>query len=286
MNKALTIILTVSVVSQFALAAGAAKPAKGNRRVASRQVASQPNSGSLRTTGQTDSGAKEWEARIGLAGGFAKLNSSDGKEQAARDSGKTNNTAYGAVTGEVTAFKYFGAELEGYYGFGTTTTATSVDKILGTSTTTERKLKQYGGMADLQGRYAFDLGRVRVIPKAGAGFGILDIQSEGSNETKLTGLYAVGGVEVHLLPELYISGDYSRSITANGSLTASGAAASVDAADAKFDRIRAGAYYRVTKQFTAGSQYVRRTLSTTATAGTASTTETTNQFLAALLFNF
>ncbi len=284
MNKALTIFLTLTTITSMAFAeTSTGKPAKP-KRWASRKPASQ-ESGNLRTSGETKSSPKEWEVRIGITGGFAQLNSSDGKEQAARDATNIKNTVYGGIDAQLSAWKYLGAEVEGYYGFGSTATQTSLDKVTGATTSSDRKLTQYGGMGDVQGRYPFSVGGIRIIPRAGLGFGLLDTSDSSTatgSETYLTGLYATGGADIHLLPEIYLSADYSRSVSASGtvSTTSGGQTKSLDGTSPNFDRIRVGAYYRVTRDFTVGSQYLRRTLTLSGN------TETTNQFLGAFLVNF
>jgi hypothetical protein len=256
------------------------------KRVASRK----PATSDLRATGQTPRAKKSWDLRVGIAGGYAQLNTNDPQAQSVRNATSTNNTIFGTIGADLTAWKYFGVNVEGYYGKGGSGSKTVFNEFASTVTTTKYSLSQYGGMADAGGRYPFWLGRVKLIPRAGVGFGILDLTSSAAitggsandgTETRLTGAYATAGLEIDLLPELYLTTDYARSFAASGTVTATadGTGTASAAGSPRFDRLRAGIYYRVTSRFTVGTEYLRRTLTT-------STTETSNQFLGSVGVSF
>lgn len=273
------------VAAPTAIAAQPAKPARlakapaKARRLASREPV---RGGSLRADGRLPRERKEWEARVALVGGFAQLNSSDGAEQSARDKASFKNGAYGGLQADVTVAKYLGAEVEGFFGQGATRSLTSVDRVTGTISTSDRQLRQLGGMGAALGRLPLWIGNVKIVPKAGVGYGYLKLDGNGpqGEDSKLTGAYGTIGFDVSLTSDLLVSADYARSFASSGETSTSAADAS------HFDRIRAGAYYRVAEPVLVGGQYLRRTLSLTGTSGSQEVTETSNQFLGALMIVF
>ncbi|MBI4402979.1 MAG: hypothetical protein HY537_02385 [Deltaproteobacteria bacterium] len=225
---------------------------------------------------------KEVEFRLGLLGGIAK------------DQSISDSIYQFGLAGDLRA-TYFRMELDGYYGFLPAKTENiSFENIRIESKTSTQ---QYGGMFDLNGQLPFFTGKVKWIPKLGAGYGlhvskttaeefIDDVPINTNTTTQIHGPYVTAGLEIDIASLFILMGDYARTL---GSL---GTSAKIDpliegepAKSAQFERIRAGLYFRLADHFIVGGQFVRRAtefkISNAETTYTSSTSQ--NHYLGMLM---
>lgn len=243
--------------------------------------------------------AREWTLQLGLLGGYAYASTNNATEQAQRsDAGFSRNVYVGGVA-DFRVKRYAGAEIEGFYSIAPSQSVIVRDRVVGTQETDSKSLQQYGGMAHLKGQLPFRVGRVRVEPMLGAGFGTVGLRSASTNaqtdvekdrNVQLWGFYGILGVEIEPVRRVVLHADYARSLATSGSAvdTVSNADASsrTEFTSARFERVRAGAYYRFTDLFMAGGQFIGRRVTYLAPGETTSTEENFNQFLGLVMIGF
>jgi hypothetical protein len=255
------------------------------KRVASRKPASD-GSLSLRATRRAPR-ESNWRWQIGVLGGLSTSDSSNAATQADRQSlGYNQNGLFGGMI-DVTAYRYFGFEADGFYSASPSRSSQHFDPLLGKTVSDEKSLHTYAAQGALKGQLPFRWQSVQWSPKLGVGYGFLGMRNNLAlangavdNETATAyGPYAMVGLDVDLMREVTISVDYSHSLGASGSINGA-----TDTTSARYDRIRAGAYYRFNPSFSFGGQFQRRQLSFSST-GT-SDTETFNQYLGVAAVTF
>lgn len=165
--------------------------------------------------------------------------------------------------------KYFGADLDTYYTFPTSSDyQTSTE-----SGFTERvSMSQFGTLINLRAQVPFFVGRVRCIPMVGAGWGFLSISHEEtflmaddspaySTLYRLAAPYAVAGLSVSPFEGWILSADFAKSAGGSGrAAMTSGLGSDYEQplGEIAFDRLRTSLAYQVSRHATLGIQYSLR----------------------------
>jgi hypothetical protein len=160
---------------------------------------------------------------------------------------------FAGVNADITIKRYFGLEIDGFYGGAENSSA--VDGML-TST------RQWGlsGLAKLQVGLA--LGRFKLTPRLLGGYGAVSVSedftaplsgsptSSGANQTDTTvhGILWGYGAELEGFGNLVLTFDLVKSLGQSSEI------------EQGFDRLRIGAYYRVTPSLLMGVQYQSRNI--------------------------
>lgn len=195
--------------------------------------------------------------RMGILSGIASIASADGSS-----GGSLLNIALQADYQS----KYWGAELDGYYGLGLGLSAS------GTSASGLSQ-SQYGLFIGPKFNYSFGSGDFRFVPKVGVGYGMMALSAASSSTTSgvstsatvksnIAGIYAMGGFDVFFTRWMYVSADYSTSVSASGKIDANlnGVSASQTVDGAKFARIRAGLNFILAQHLILGGEYYSRSI--------------------------
>lgn len=214
-------------------------------------------SGSSSARVRTKSRAKESIFRIGILSGIASIAGSNGQT-----GGSLLNIG---LQGDYQS-KYWGIELDAYYGMGLGLSSSS-------SSASGMTQSQYGLFLGPKFNYTFGAGDFRFTPKVGAGYGMLGMNMSASASTSGTttsasakstfsGIYAMAGFDMFLTRWLYINTDYAMSVSASATAESSqnGVTASGSLDGAKFQRIRAGVNFLLGQHLILGGQYYSRSL--------------------------
>lgn len=244
------------------------------------------------------------DIRLFLSGGLSNLASADGGVQDFREQQKIGGNYLVGLGADVRLQRYFGFELDAYYGIAPTQTIVFDDED-----TQKKKIQHMGGLFNLKGQLPTYLGSMRVVPKLGAGYGLMKLKQTTeapilsdtieADET-VKGIYGTVGFDIEPASWMIISTDYAKSVSGSGSFNIKSATASGDSAlnDAQFDRIRFGVLFRVHPNAWLGGNYIRRSMKFAADESGASATsdvtslldlsnaETISQIAATILFQF
>lgn len=214
----------------------------------------------------TFSGRKNHDSKLMLGAGITTLtNRPQGNET-------VTHTIYAAVGAE-THQGYIGGDLDLFFG----SAAVDLNNQGGVVQQRSGSLKQYGGMFDLTGELPIDLGGFLILPRAGIGYGVQHLAltrdlglnagrtnfgvGVGARET-IHGAFAVGGVILRPVRFLTLSADYSASFFTDGSISGNGAGIEIPLGNgaSDFDRIRASIFFRLSRTFYLGGQFVQRSI--------------------------
>lgn len=236
---------------------------------------------------------RNWSLKLGLFGGYSRLGTNATTEQQARQNANLQNSGSFGGFADFRIEKYFGAEVEGFYGIGSAGDVNQVDRISGTVTNERRSLRQFGILSHAKVQLPLIWDRFRLEPTLGGGFGSLAVRTETTDnksgaQTTTTndvqGPYAVVGFEVEPVSDVVILADYARSFAASATTAVNVPGTQGqdrELAGGRFERVRAGAYYRFSRSFMAGGQYIGRRLGFDAASGR--TEENLDQFVGMIL---
>lgn len=240
------------------------KVKKVAKRRASRGLSSLESSddssdvGSSETKVRTRRKAQADIFRVGILTGVASIAGTDGST-----GGSLLNIALQANYQS----KYWGMELDGYYGLGLGLSASG-------SSASGMSQSQYGFFVGPKVNYTFGNGSFRFTPKAGVGYGMLAMSmsattSSAGTSTQVTsknsfsGIYAMGGFDMFLTRWLFLDADYATSVSASATAEASqnNVSYSGKIEGAKFQRIRVGLNFLISQHLILGAQYYSRSIS-------------------------
>ncbi len=155
---------------------------------------------------------------------------------------------------DLKAYRYFGLEEDAYYQMSGSATNVGGAK---------ESAQGMGSFTTLKGQIPFELGDIKIAPKAGFGFALLrrtgkseSISSPLETSVAATGVYATLGVDVEPIRKVSIMADYARSVSGSASYKNGSTAQEADAAS--FDRIRVGASYEFLPGIHGGIQFIHR----------------------------
>jgi hypothetical protein len=216
----------------------------------------------LKVANPTTPAGGAMDLRLGALGGYSSLTGTDTLSSDFTGSTTSGSNIYAGINADFRNWKYFGAELEGFYALGTKKS---------TSSATDASNNVYGLYANLKGQYPFQTGSWRWVPKLGAGYALNGLKaltsSSGTTDvtdtTTLSGPYATAGFDVDLY-SWTVAVDYAQSIAAKGSFSeslAEGTGSSTSLENASFNRIRLGVYYNFSPHLTVGAQGILRSFS-------------------------
>jgi hypothetical protein len=220
--------------------------------------------GRITRTSRMKSYDRPFEWKIALSGGISSLGASDKDSRTSMGEAVPTSTISLGLASEIAAWKYVGLGIDAFYNLPAKSATDG-------ETRTEKKL---GAMIDAGVRYPFWLGNVRIVPKAGLGYGTLSMTGTSvSNDLALStvdkagyhGIYATVGLEVMPFNRFTIGLDFAQSLKASGNISYTGidTPLSYDFSDAKFNRLRVGGYYRIFSDISLGAQFVSRSVSST-----------------------
>lgn len=158
---------------------------------------------------------------------------------------------------------YVHFDLDGYFGSAAIKNASQ----------NEGAMDQYGGLVAFGGHLPLHAGRVLIEPKLGVGYGLMALSFSGTvspvarfslpldSRQQLHGAFLVPGLAIEPWPWLILEVDYAFSLFAASERvgTVTGVAVNLPNQGAGFDRLRAGANFRIGKGFLLGLQFVQRT---------------------------
>ena len=232
-------------------------------------------------------------ASIGINTGYAQTDTNNSNRQRERDRSGFHQRASIGINPSFEIKKYVVLDIDGFFVDGPGQQATRIDNALGTVENGERRLRLYGGMSELRGRYPFWLGDVKLVPSIGGGYGLIQLSelAEGGTSTRLqvNAPYGTIGLSATFFKRLTVLGDYSLSFSASGTLDSEQnetILSSQDIDSSEFNRLRAGALYRLSQPLSLGVQYIRRQVKRQASGETTPISETTNQFLGTMVLHF
>lgn len=240
---------------------------------------------------------KDTTLRIGVSSGYASNSTNVANTQASRQKNEQTQSASFGLNARLNFLNYGYADLDGYYAGGLSfKTVNAFDRVSGTTETSAQRRQSYGALGEVGAWVPFRKGNVRWTPTVAAGFGYMTTRDQKqsltdteSSERTAVGPYVSAGLGVELGSRFALSGDAAISVFAKGTVDSGGAPTILngnDSVSAQFMRVRLGAYYQNSAPVTVGVQYFRRRLSTQTPGERISYTETTNQFLGSLQFNF
>lgn len=193
-------------------------------------------------------------------------------------------SGFAAVTGattlglnsEIVAWKYLGFGFDGFYEL----------PVNANSNGENLTQKELGVMADMAFRYPLQILGLKIVPKAGLGFGIvsststdsvpsLKISSNGGPQ--VDGAYSILGVEIDPFRKARAIFDVSRSIAADG------AAYGNSLSGAGLARTRVELTYQLWSDFSIGGEFISRWLSGTSSSGQ-NFSNSEKQFLGVLVY--
>jgi hypothetical protein len=248
--------------------------------------------------GRPNEPVRPWALRLNLLVGYGVTTTTNSVTQAAWTSGGYAKNIYLGAEGDFKFAQYFGAEGEGFFNFAPKSAVVTT----GTTTSSQVSLRQLGALANAKLMYPMTFpGHLQLIPKLGAGFGLLGLnQSVEIGTTTVTttianiqtkGFALVAGADLILNERILLGADYALSLGASGSQT-SGTSTStgtttvantvLDFASAGFQRFRINGAFLVSDFFLVGAQYTFRLLSYTPVAATVDTQIRYHQFNAIL----
>jgi hypothetical protein len=203
----------------------------------------------------------KYRGRLGLSGGLTTLNAADNTIES------VNHSIYLGASGDLN-FDYFGADLDVYYG-------TASANRNSNSQLKEGGLSQFGVLTAGRVQYPVYVGRMKMTPKAGLGFGLMNLSlheeagpivklfsDQVSTGANVKGLYYFFGAEVSPWPFLIINADYSQSFTASAEVKAVAGILGSSSDSASFSRFRVGANVRVLPRTLVGAQFTERAIQT------------------------
>ncbi len=286
-------ILAFGALVSIASAGQSAKAKKGERKIASVQKRYDDS----RVSGKGLRRRSDTVFKLSLNSGYSRLTSNSAKVQSGREKNGTNEGLSLGLTAHLDFMKYGYADAEGYYAGNLSGKAFSdLDQVTGQTTTGTQQVQSYGVLAEAGTRIPLGRGNVRWTPTLGVGVGYLtvrdekDTQTESENEEHSAfGPYVSGGLGVSIGPRFSLSGDVALSVFAKQQgeeIEGATVVAGGDTDSARFVRVRAGAYYRVSEPVTIGLQYFQRTLFTGSDGEEFQSKDTTKQFLGSLQWNF
>jgi hypothetical protein len=270
----------------------------GQKRPSPRKVASvERQRGENSISGAARRVPSDFDFKLGVTSGFSQSNSNVNSTQSARQQGAYHQTASVGIQATLTAWRYGYVDIDTFYaGSPSAKSVTTVDTIVGTQSTSNRRLKAFGGAGEIGGRLPLYLGGIKITPTAGVGFGYFSIREtrESGDATiqsnnAVSGPYGSVGLGVSLGRRVSLSGDAALSFASKGKMDASDTQSIIsetESNNARFNRIRAGAYYRLSQPITLGVQYIRRQIRNAVSAESTPVTETTNQVLGAMVVHF
>lgn len=232
------------------------------RRLASLEMDAPRRNGQISGGARLPAAPKSSGVRLNLMGGISSIAGGDATEQAIRDSNNVQQNKYLGANVDVTIQNYFGLEVEGFYGLASTGVETDGVSSADTS------LQQMGGAGLLKFQAPIRTGRFRITPKVVGGYGMMILKhsglygpAAGSSGLNMKGIMAGGGVELEAFNTIILSVDYVRSFGAGGTYESSTFVQPESLTNANFDRLRVGAYYRLTQNFVLGAQFQQRRVS-------------------------
>jgi len=242
-------------------------------------------SGDAETEGTPPSESRLFKIRLGALGGVSNLKSGEAATQNSRvEQALTQNFFLGGVV-DARVGSYFQVELEGFYGIAPDVEITDAQGLNAQT----KKLQQNGVFASALGRLPIGIFTLR----AGVGYGMLSLTHylTANNVAsvaveKVAGPFATAGLDVQLSPFVTLAADYSRTLSAKGTLTGTTdgvADVNQDTSTASFDRIRVGGYYRFSPRVLAGALFHLRNL-TTSLAPHSTTAPTGSEALSQFMF--
>lgn len=231
---------------------------RSSRRLASIESSEDSlDSGSSSTRVRTKSRTQENIFRIGIVSGVASI---------AGSNGQTGGSLLNLGLQADFQSKYWGVELDAYYGMGLGLSSS-------TGSASGMTQSQHGLFLGPKFNYTFGTGDFRFTPKVGAGYGMLGMNMSASSSTSGTtttasakstfsGIYAMAGFDMFLTRWLYINTDYAMSVSASATAENSqnGVTASGTLEGAKFQRVRAGVNFLLGQHLILGGQYYSRSL--------------------------
>jgi len=205
-----------------------------------------------------------FKVRLGVLGGVSNLKSGEAVTQNFRvEQALTQNFFLGGVV-DARVGRYFQVELEGFYGIAPDIEITDAQGL----NAQIKKLQQNGVFASAMGRLPIGV----ITLRAGIGYGMLSLTHylTANNVAsvaveKVAGPLATAGLEVQLSEFVTLAADYSRTLSAKGTLTGTTDGVedvNQDTSTASFDRIRVGGYYRFSPRVLAGALFHLRNLTT------------------------
>lgn len=232
---------------------------------------------------------KEFEFRLGFLGGINNLKSSNGEVQNDR---QADNLSRSYLLGLNANFStgYLGLDLDGHYGFTPERTIPDPDSDEKSS---QKSIKSYGGLFQINGQLPFFTGMVRWIPRLGLGYGYevfrdstADVEGGSDILDSVHGPYASAGFEVEPFSFLILIADYSRSVVGFGEQRVDNGTGETKVKLEKpvFDRIRAGVYIRAADHFVIGGQFIQRSLKLMVVGGGDGSEEVQRHFLGLLMY--
>ena len=159
--------------------------------------------------------------------------------------------------------KYIHFDLDGYYG----TAGIKNDRLA------DGSLDQYGALASFGGHLPIRTGKVLIQPQLGVGYGLMFLSYGGmvspaaratipvGSSQLLHGGFLVPGLVIEPWRWLVLYGDFAFSFfsTSERKTSLAGVGIPVPSQGSGFERIRAGAAFRIGQGFTLGLQFVQRT---------------------------
>ncbi len=259
-----TLLLASVLTSVGALAESSHKllrPKKIGRRVASLETNS--DASYSETEEKSPKASRSFYLRLGLTAG---MGTSSGSEVAtASESGEVSDSGISfGLSAELTAYRYFGAELEATSGLKANQ-ATTVGAENPFTQTRSRTVSS--AMANLKAQVPFQMGGVKVIPKAGLGFGLTQLNEAVSLDTSSTQTqarlnvpYVIGGLEIVPARRWVLFVDFAKSIGGSGVIAFSNSESEEGLKNVGLTRLRASVAYRLSPAWSVGGQFIRRSL--------------------------
>lgn len=241
------------------------------------------------------------DMRFFIAGGISGMASADADIQANRDLQKLGSNYLVGIGADIRMRRYFGLELDVYYGIAPTQTIVYDD-----DETQKKKLQHTGGMLNLKGQYPTYIGNMRLTPKVGVGYGMLKLnQSTESQQFAETiessetvkGVYGTAGFDFEPVDGFIFFADYAMSLMGSGSFSVKSTTINSDTelTDVSFNRMRLGVLVRVHPNVWVGANFTKRAMKfsadddATSSAGSLidiSNSESLTQIAGQVLFQF
>lgn len=205
---------------------------------------------------------------VNVLAGYAGVSTGDSPRQVSWREGRTNRAVEGGAMVELEWDRFVGVRTEILYGMGWKGAFETVNRITGAIDSRDRTLVYWSGMLEGFGAYPFRVLGVSGKLWAAPGFGLMQMfentpiqgtTSADGRGVRMSGLYGAVGISLGPFAGLGIYADYGSSLTVSATdrITAAGAAMVVDIPRARFERIRAGIFYRVIAALQVGVMYRR-----------------------------
>ncbi len=293
------IIVLFSLVVSLNAFSGSPAPKKNKllpaRRLASLETNSETDYRSVRAEEKTAKSPKNFQLRLGLTAGLGTSTGSEVSSASDLGVGADKNLSF-AFNADVTMFRHFGFELEGSSGFKASQ-SNSVDAETPFTQVRERSIN--GAMANLKGQIPLRIGRSRLTPKVGLGYGVVQLKdtvslagfedaSSSDTVAVMNVPYVVGGIDFNLNPRWLFSADFAKSVGGSGHLDFSNSQSELALREIGVTRLRASVSYRLNPTLSLGGQYVLRSFSFSQPLGDGDTFPSAvnqNQFLGLVQFD-